>query len=231
MSEWKGVRWRMDQTLSGSTTGVTMATCTVHLQKYNTKHNCCLRCRKRNDGVTITATHQLLLFCPAGIKHVKLDWIEVRTETFDKTGRGVNNKLPSDGMISVHLQDGRTSVIYQCQDHAGKTTKVYVKRTAYTSTTFKLQLCHRLLPVQVNEEAEEVISQLNHALLHVGLELTPVMNLGGIKHTHVSHRNLYAPEGRARNFLNTQQNLVCDGSLLSYNGRTVITWNVTLSRS
>lgn len=83
-------------------------------------------------------------------------------------------------------------------------------RTAYTSTTFKLQLCHCLLPVQVNEEAEEVISQLNHALLHVGLELTPVMNLGGIKHTHVPHRNLYAPEGRIRNFLNTQQNLVCD---------------------
>lgn len=133
-------------------------------------------------------------------------------------------------MISVHLQDGRTSVIYQRQDHAGKTTKVYVKRTAYTSM-FMLQLCHHLLPVQVNEEAEEVISQLNHALLHVGFELTPVMNLGGIKHTHVSHRNLYAPEGRTRNFLNTQQNLVCDSSLLSYNGRTVITRNVTLSRS
>lgn len=52
-------------------------------------------------------------------------------ETFDKTGRGVNNKLPSDGMISVHLQDGRTSVIYQRQDHAGKTTKVHVKDSLY----------------------------------------------------------------------------------------------------
>lgn len=68
-------------------------------------------------------------------------------------------------MLSVHLQDGRTSVVYQSQDHA----------------------------VQVNEEAEEVISQLNHGLLHVGLELTPVMNLSGVKHTHVSHRDLYAP--------------------------------------
>lgn len=68
-------------------------------------------------------------------------------------------------------------------------------------TAVKLCLCKRLLPVQVNEEAEEVISQLNHGLLHVGLELTPVVDLGGVKHTHVSHRDLYAPEGRGRNLL------------------------------
>lgn len=60
-----------------------------------------------------------------------------------------------------------------------------------------LRLClgKRLSPVQVNEEAEEVISQLNHGLLHVGLELTPVMDLSGVKHAHVSHRDLDAPEG------------------------------------
>lgn len=87
--------------------------------------------------------------------------------------------------------------------------QMHTLKTASAFTALALQLCHCLLPVQVNEEAEEVIPQLNHALLHVGLELTAVMNLGGIKHAHVSHRNLYAPEGRARNLLHHLEILVC----------------------
>lgn len=66
-----------------------------------------------------------------------------------------------------------------------------------------------------------MISQLNHGLLHVGLELTPVMNLSGVKNTHVSHRDLYAPEGRVRRnllhhlrFLNAHDKLMSDDSLV-----------------
>lgn len=78
----------------------------------------------------------------------------------------------------------------------------------------------RLLPVQVNEEAEQVIAQLNHGLLHVGLELTPVVDLRGVKHAHVPHRDLYAPEGRGRlslhefGCLSAHEQLTSDGSLV-----------------
>lgn len=47
--------------------------------------------------------------------------------------------------------------------------------------------------VQINEEAEQVVAQFNHGLFHVGLELTTVVDLSGVKHTHVSHRHLYVP--------------------------------------
>lgn len=80
-----------------------------------------------------------------------------------------------------------------------KQRKEAFKRKARTFTALTLCLSKRLLPVQVNEEAEEVVSQLNHGLLHVGLELTPVVDLSGVKHTHVSQGDLYAPEGRGRN--------------------------------
>lgn len=51
-------------------------------------------------------------------------------------------------------------------------------------------------PVQVNEKAEQVVAQLDHGLLHVRLELASVVDLGGVKHTHVAHRNLQVPSGR-----------------------------------
>lgn len=50
-----------------------------------------------------------------------------------------------------------------------------------------------LSPVQINEEAEKVVTQFNHSLLHVRLELTSVVDLSGVKHTHVSHWNLHVP--------------------------------------
>lgn len=53
-----------------------------------------------------------------------------------------------------------------------------------------------LSPVQINEEAEQMVAQLNHGLLHVGLELSSVVDLSGVKHTHVSHWNLNVPAGR-----------------------------------
>lgn len=71
-------------------------------------------------------------------------------------------------------------------------------------------------PVQVDEEAEQVIPQLDHGLLHVGLELTTVVDLSGIKHAHVPHRNLHAPEGRAGVtdlHSSTQEELVSHGYL------------------
>lgn len=48
--------------------------------------------------------------------------------------------------------------------------------------------------IQINKEAEEVITQFDHGLLHVGLELTSVVDLSGVKHAHVSHWNLHIPE-------------------------------------
>lgn len=50
-------------------------------------------------------------------------------------------------------------------------------------------------PVQINEEAEQVVTQFNHGLLHVGLKLTSVVDLSGVKHAHVSHRNLHVSAG------------------------------------
>lgn len=47
--------------------------------------------------------------------------------------------------------------------------------------------------VQINKEAEEVVTQFDHGLLHVGLELTSVVDLSWVKHAHVSHRNLHVP--------------------------------------
>lgn len=47
--------------------------------------------------------------------------------------------------------------------------------------------------VQINEEAEQVVAQFDHGLLHVGLELTPVVDLSGVKHAHIPHRNLHIP--------------------------------------
>lgn len=47
--------------------------------------------------------------------------------------------------------------------------------------------------IQINEEAEQVVTQFNHRLLHVRLKLTPVVDLSRVKHTHVSHRHLHIP--------------------------------------
>lgn len=52
-----------------------------------------------------------------------------------------------------------------------------------------------LPPVQINEEAEQVVTQFNHGLLHVRLQLTAVVDLSGVKHAHVSHRYLHMPAG------------------------------------
>lgn len=52
-----------------------------------------------------------------------------------------------------------------------------------------------LSPIQIDEEAEQVVTQFDHGLFHVGLELTPVVDLSGVKHAHVSHRNLHIPAG------------------------------------
>lgn len=65
-----------------------------------------------------------------------------------------------------------------------------------------LNICWEMLwfsPVQINEEAEQVVTQFNHGLLHVGLELTSVVDLSGVKHTHVSHWNLHVPVGSCTN--------------------------------
>lgn len=50
-------------------------------------------------------------------------------------------------------------------------------------------------PVQIDEEAEQVVTQFNHGLLHVRLEQTPVVDLSRVKHSHVSHWNLQVPAG------------------------------------
>lgn len=47
--------------------------------------------------------------------------------------------------------------------------------------------------IQVDEEAEQVVPQFDHGLLHVGLELPSVVDLSGVKHAHVSHGNLHVP--------------------------------------
>ena len=36
-------------------------------------------------------------------------------------------------------------------------------------------------PVQINEEAEQVEAEFNHRLLHVGLQLPPVVDLSRVK--------------------------------------------------
>lgn len=47
--------------------------------------------------------------------------------------------------------------------------------------------------VQVDEEAEQVVAQFDHGLLHVRLELTAIVDLCGVKHSHVPHRHLHVP--------------------------------------
>lgn len=47
--------------------------------------------------------------------------------------------------------------------------------------------------VQVDEEAEQVVAQFDHGLLHVGLELTAIVDLCGVKHSQVPHRHLHVP--------------------------------------
>lgn len=50
-----------------------------------------------------------------------------------------------------------------------------------------------LSPVQVNEEAEQMVSQFNHSLFHMRLKLASVMDLCGVQHAHVPHWNLQVP--------------------------------------
>lgn len=76
-------------------------------------------------------------------------------------------------------------------------------------------------PVQVDEEAEQVEAQLNHRLLHVGLELTAIVNLCGVKHPHVAHGHLQKPEPMTsrRHFI-----------LLLYNGYTLTVCNSVINK-
>lgn len=53
----------------------------------------------------------------------------------------------------------------------------------------------RVSPVQIDEEAEQVVTQFNHGLLHVRLEQTSVVDLRWVKHSHVPHWNLQVPAG------------------------------------
>lgn len=62
-----------------------------------------------------------------------------------------------------------------------------------------------LSPVQVNEEAEQMVSQFNHSLFHMRLKLASVMDLCGVQHTHVPHRNLQIPAETQTGGKNTQQ--------------------------
>lgn len=57
------------------------------------------------------------------------------------------------------------SVVDKCQDHA----------------------------VQINKEAEQVEAELNHGLLHVGLQLPPVVDLRGVEDPHVTQWDLHIP--------------------------------------
>ena len=42
------------------------------------------------------------------------------------------------------------------------------------------------LPIQIYEEKNKIISQIYHAVSHMFLQLAPIMNLSGIKHSCVS---------------------------------------------
>lgn len=44
------------------------------------------------------------------------------------------------------------------------------------------------LPIQVNEEKYEKISQMNHAISHMFFDHTAIMNFGWIINTHIPRR-------------------------------------------
>lgn len=47
--------------------------------------------------------------------------------------------------------------------------------------------------VQVDEEAQQMVAQFDHGLLHVGLELAAIVDLCGVKYSHVPHRHFHVP--------------------------------------
>ena len=48
-------------------------------------------------------------------------------------------------------------------------------------------------PVQIDEEAEQVEAEFNHRLLHVGLQLPPVVDLSRVKDPHITQWYLNIP--------------------------------------
>lgn len=76
-----------------------------------------------------------------------------------------------------------------------RNTKVDCFSMIFCSCAAHTSVYESLLPVQINEEAKQVVAQFDHGLLHVGLKLTPVVDLSGVEHPHVPHRNLHIPAG------------------------------------
>lgn len=56
-----------------------------------------------------------------------------------------------------------------------------------------LSWAHGNLPIQIYEEKNKIISQIYHAVSHMFLQLTPIMNLSGIKHSCVSSGDCKIP--------------------------------------
>ena len=60
-------------------------------------------------------------------------------------------------------------------------------------TVTHLSWTHGNLPIQIYEEKNKIISQVYHAVSHMFLQLTPIMNLSGIKHSCVSSGDCKIP--------------------------------------
>lgn len=85
-----------------------------------------------------------------------------------------------------------------------KTQVGYVSANSEDSPGRVSKVC---VPVQIDEEAEQVVTQFNHGLLHVRLEQTSVVDLRWVKHSHVPHWNLQVPAGWNRSRWHTRQTL------------------------
>ena len=60
-------------------------------------------------------------------------------------------------------------------------------------TETHLSWTHENLPIQIYEEKNKIISQIYHAVSHMFLQLTAIMNLSGIKHSCVSSGDCKIP--------------------------------------
>ena len=101
------------------------------------------------------------------------------------------SKLEDHPLLSVH--NCLLNIFMNTLHIGGLSSICNLRKLHAVVTETHLSCIHGNLPIQIYEEKNKIISQIYHAVSHMFLQLTPIMNLSGIKHSRVSSGHCKIP--------------------------------------
>ena len=101
------------------------------------------------------------------------------------------SKLEDHPLLSLH--NCLLNIFADTLHIGGHSSTCNLRTLQIVVTATHLSCTHGNLPIQIYEEKNKIISQIYHAVSHMFLQLTPIMNLSGIKHSCVSSGDCKIP--------------------------------------